>query len=135
MRPSCLIALTVIRIAMLRAETFDERHVRDLAANPADLQFRLGVAAIDVTNGGELYPATFRAGGFAASSFDELEAKLRQFPAGARFRWCAQSGNPFDAFSDGQRKEMFDRLSAFLAARSITLEPYAAKKCVPGATR
>jgi hypothetical protein len=90
---------------------------------------------IDVTNGGELYPAAFRAGAFAASSFEELEAKLRQFPAGARFRWCTQSGNPFDAFSDGQRQEMFDRLSAFLAARSITLEPYVADKCMPGAAR
>jgi len=67
--------------------------------------------------------------GYAAPSLQELESKLAQFPAGTVFRWCPQAWNPTDAFSPGEREEMFRELAGFLAPKSMGIEPYAREKC------
>ena len=69
-----------------------------------------------------MYPAAFRVAGYASSTLEEMKAKLAQFPVGTAFQWCPQSFNPFDAFSPGQREEMFLDLSAFLSRHSMNLE-------------
>ena len=67
--------------------------------------------------------------GYTADTFEELKAKLQQFSAGAAFRWCPKAYNPFDAFSNGQRREMFDQLTAFLSHQSKSIEPYSEDAC------
>jgi hypothetical protein len=100
-----------------------ERWSRDLLS---------GTILVDVSYGGAIYPAAFRVAGFEARTFEELETKMQQFPAGTKFRWCPQAFNPFDAFTPGQRKEMFERLTTVLSKRSISVEPYSEEKCLPG---
>jgi hypothetical protein len=87
---------------------------------------------VDASSGGPTYPAAFRVDGFRAATLEGLKKKLQQFPAGTEFRWCPQASNPFDAFSPGQREEMFKELEAFLSERSMSIEPYLEEKCVPG---
>jgi|HubBroStandDraft_6_1064221.scaffolds.fasta_scaffold569278_1 hypothetical protein len=65
-----------------------------------------------------MYPSAFRVDGLTSATFDELKSKLQQFPAGTVFRWCPQISNPFDAFSPGQREDMFKDLAGFLSKRS-----------------
>ncbi len=84
---------------------------------------------IDVSNGGAFYPVAFRVGGYGASTFEALKEKLTQYPSGTAFRWCPQAFNPSDAFSPGQREEMYQDLVHTLAARSITIEPYDYGRC------
>jgi hypothetical protein len=88
-----------------------------------------GTVALDVSSGGEYYPAAFRVTGFTAPSMDALKRKLQQFPDRTVFRWCPQAGNAFDTFSDGQRSEMFADLSVFLSKLSMQIEPYSEEKC------
>src|SRR5260370_14392645 len=38
-----IIVVQHVPIQLLSAETFDERHAREIAANPSDLQFRLSI--------------------------------------------------------------------------------------------
>lgn len=87
---------------------------------------------IDVSNGGEIYPAAFRVDGYQASTLGALKEKLLQYPAGTQFRWCPQAFNPFDGFSPGQREDMYRELKPLLAARSLAIEPYVEDKCLPG---
>jgi hypothetical protein len=87
---------------------------------------------VDVSNGGAAYPAAFRMAGFEAGTFEELQTKMQQFPAGTKFRWCPQAFNPFDTFTPGQRQEMFERLTTALSERSVSIEPYSEEKCLPG---
>ena len=63
---------------------------------------------------------------------EALKRKLQQYPAGTAFRWCPQAWNPSDAFSPGQRDDMYKELAGFLAKRSMNIEPYVEEKCVPG---
>lgn len=88
-----------------------------------------GIMKVDVANGGELYPVAFRVDGYRAGTLEELETKLAQFPRGSEFRWCPQIGSAFEGFTEGQLREMFDGLSAFLAKHSMTLETYSEEKC------
>lgn len=83
-----------------------------------------GPVSVDVSSGGSRYPAAFRADGYTARTLAELKIKLLQFPAGTAFRWCPQAANPFDAFTPAQREDMFRDVAAFLAKRSIAIEPY-----------
>jgi hypothetical protein len=89
-----------------------------------------GTIPVDVSNGGANYPAAFRVAGFQARTFEELETKMQQFPAGTKFCWCPQAWNPFDSFTPGQRAEMLERLTTVLSKRSISVEPYSAEKCM-----
>jgi hypothetical protein len=88
-----------------------------------------GPVSLDISNGGEMYPTAFRVQGYTARTFSELKTKLEQFPSGTTFRWCPQASNPFDAFTPGQRKEMFEDLSIFLSKHSMIVEPYSTEKC------
>jgi hypothetical protein len=88
-----------------------------------------GPIPIAASSGGVLYPTAFRVEGYAARNLDELRQKLVRYPAGAVFRWCPQAFNGFDAFTRGQRDDMYGDLAGFLAKRSMSIEPYSAQKC------
>lgn len=47
-----------------------------------------GTFLIDVSNGGEMFPAAFRLDGYTAHTLVDLKIKLEHFPAGTTFRWC-----------------------------------------------
>jgi hypothetical protein len=85
---------------------------------------------LDVSSGGTTYPAAFRVDGYGATTLEGLKKKLQQFLAGAAFRSCPQTSNPFDASSPGQREEIFKELAGFLSERSMSIEPYLEEKCV-----
>ncbi len=89
-----------------------------------------GTIRIEAASGGPMYPTAFSVEGYEVASLEELKRKLQQYPAGAAFRWCPQAYNPFDAFSPGQRDDMFKELAAFLADRSMGIEPYSEGKCL-----
>jgi hypothetical protein len=95
-------------------------------------ELQSGVIPVEVSNGGAMYPAAFRVAGYTAPTLEGLKRKLQQFPAGSAFRWCPQAWNPSDAFTPGQREEMFKELAGFLSTRSMSIEPYLEGKCVPG---
>ncbi|MGA2144201.1 MAG: hypothetical protein ABSH49_04480 [Bryobacteraceae bacterium] len=92
-----------------------------------------GPIPVEVSSGGGMYPAAFSVERYIANTLEGLKTKLLQFPAGSTFRWCPQAASPSDAFSPGQRTEMFNDLSAFLSKRSMRIEPYLEEKCTPGA--
>jgi hypothetical protein len=87
-----------------------------------------------VSSGGEAYPPAFRVQGYTARTFADLKIKLGHFSAGTTFRWCPQTVNPFDAYTPGQREEMYEDLSVFLLKRSMIIEPESAK-CTMGVDR
>ena len=74
-------------------------------------------------------PTAFHVLGYTARIIEELKAKLLQFPAGTRFRWCPNAKSSFDEFSPGQREEMFQAMATFLSLRSMSMEPYLEKEC------
>ncbi len=88
-----------------------------------------GPIVVDASSGGSLYPSTFHVARYAARTFHDLKLKLQQFPPGTIFLWCPQGFNPFDAFTPGQRDEMFSELRAFLSQHSMNIEPYSEEKC------
>jgi hypothetical protein len=88
--------------------------------------------SIDVSNGGWLYPAEFRVDGYQAATLAALQEKLLQYPEGTVFRWCPQESNPFDAFTPGQREEMYRQLKSVISARELRLEPSAQDRCTLG---
>lgn len=81
-----------------------------------------GAIPLDISNGGDIYPAAFRVEGYTARSMDELKYKLAQYPSGTAFRWCPQEPGPFNAFSPAQREEMFRALEEFVSTRSMRME-------------
>lgn len=91
-----------------------------------------GEISVEASSGGWLYPTAFRVEGYSASTLDALKRKLQQYPAGTAFRWCPQAWNPSDAFSPGQRDDMYKDLAGFLSKRSMSMEPYVEEKCMPG---
>ena len=72
--------------------------------------------------------------GYTSGTLDERKSKLLHYPAGTVFRRCPQDFNPFDAFSPGQREEMFDDLAGALSGHSMSVVAYSEEKCVPGAS-
>ncbi len=88
--------------------------------------------SVEASSGGWLYPTAFRVEGYSASTLDALKWKLQQYSAGTAFRWCPQAWNPSDAFSPGQRDDMYKDLAGFLSKRSMSMEPYVEEKCMPG---
>jgi hypothetical protein len=88
-----------------------------------------GPFRVEASSGGEMFPPAFQVEGFTARTLEGLEAKLQQFPANATFCWGPETPNPFDAFSDGQRQQMFEEFAAFLSKRSMRIEPFSSEKC------
>jgi hypothetical protein len=93
-----------------------------------------GAIAVEVSNGGESYPPAFRVQGYKARTLADLKTKLGYFPEGTTFRWCPQTFNPFDAYTPGERKEMYEDLSVFLSQRSMSIEPES-PKCTGGSNQ
>ncbi len=123
-------------IASARSWVLDEPRRMRLAALCVDDDCRNlwgrerppGEIQVEASNGGTIYPTGFRDAGYRAATLESLKGKLQQFPAGTAFRWCPQV---FDAFSPGQRDEMFEELTRFLSGRSMSIEPYREDRCVP----
>jgi len=126
-------------IASARSWPLDESRRQDLLALCADDQCRQdwgrrrenSPLLVDVSSGGGMYPNAFRVAGYQAPTIEALKEKLGHYRAGTVFRWCPQVFNGFDAFSPGQRADMFQDVAGFLAARSMEIEPYDEAKCAP----
>ncbi|MBS1876416.1 MAG: hypothetical protein JSU00_24590 [Acidobacteria bacterium] len=73
---------------------------------------------VEIASGGAFYPPAFRVGSYTARTLPALKEKLAQYPPGTAFSWSPQS---FNFFSPGQLDAMFRDVSAFLAARAMTL--------------
>jgi hypothetical protein len=86
---------------------------------------------VEVSNGAAFYPPAFQVAGYRSPTLIGLKHKLLQYPRGTVFRWCPQPYLAHDAFSPGQREEMFVELQTFLTPRSLRIEPFHEAKCLP----
>ncbi|MBL0161127.1 MAG: hypothetical protein IPP47_29190 [Bryobacterales bacterium] len=117
-------------IATAQAWLLDEPRRKRLATLEVDARSREqwtrprtpGPIPIEASNGGSIYPASFRVDGYTSATMKELKRKLQQFPAGAHFCWRPKTMDRNDGFSAGQRDAMFHELAAFLAEHSMKLE-------------
>ena len=117
-------------IATAQAWLLDEPRRKRLATLEVDARSREqwtrprtpGPIPIEASNGGSIYPASFRVDGYTSATMKELKRKLQQFPAGAHFCWRPKTMDRNDGFSAGQRDAMFHELAAFLSEHSMKLE-------------
>lgn len=127
-------------IATGRAWFLDESRRKRLAALCLDDWTRKvwstepsGEARIEVTDGAPIYGPSYQVSHYSLQysllTMEELKAKLAQFPAETKFRWCPQAFNPADTFTPEERQEMYTDLVRFLGPRQMSIEEYSKEAC------
>jgi hypothetical protein len=127
-------------IATGRAWFLDESRRKRLAALCLDDWTRKvwstepsGEARIEVTDGAPIYGPSYQVSQYSLQYslpiMEELKAKLAQFPAETKFRWCPQAFNPADTFTPEERQEMYADLVRFLGPRQMSIEEYSKEAC------
>jgi len=85
------------------------------------------VVEITAADGSPIYGRVFTVGAYRQETFAALQAKVAQYPARTRFRWCPALDH--DAFLPDERRDMFDTLAGFTAAHGMRMEPYGEAPC------